>query len=416
VTVEVLNTGSELLLGDVTNTHLPRIALGLAELGLRVSRQVSVPDGAPIRTAMAEAIGRCEILLVTGGLGPTADDVTREIAAELLGCPLERSSEVEAAIRARLASRGYELLPGMLRQAMVPRGASILANPHGTAPGLYLPPNVTAWRATPHVFLLPGPPRELLPMLDEHVIPRLREITGISMPLSRRVYRIVGMGESAVEQAVGLRLQARGDLEIGYCARPNEVDFRLIGPRAALNAVEPDILAAVGQNLVSRSGERLEDWIVNRLCACGESVSTAESCTGGLVAHRLTNVPGASRVFPGGVVTYSNDEKVRVLGVAAALIAGHGAVSAPVAAAMAEGIRKLTGSSHALSLTGIAGPDGGYPDKPVGTVFIGMASGDAPASVTRHQLSADRETFKQLASQHALDTLRRHLLKTSSGT
>ena len=410
MTVEILNTGSELLLGDVTNTHLPQIALRLATLGLRASRQVTVPDGAPIRLALAEAIDRCDILLVTGGLGPTADDVTREIAAELLGCPLEFSQEVEQAIRARLAARGYQLLPRMLRQAMVPRGASILPNPHGTAPGLYLPPLTSSWRATPHLFLLPGPPRELLPMLDNHVMPRLRETTGARKPLSRRVYRIVGMGESAVEAAVGLRLQERGDLEIGYCARPNEVDFRLIGPQEVLDAVEGEILAAVGMNLVSSSGERLEEWIVDSLQKRGESVSTAESCTGGLVAHRLTNVPGASAVFPGGAITYSNAEKIRVLGVPAALLDTHGAVSAPVAAAMAEGIRRVTGSTHSLALTGIAGPDGGSIGKPVGTVFVALSTEGFETAVTLHQFPSDRETFKQLASQCALDILRRRLL------
>ena|GEM_PF-37299 len=408
--LEILNTGSELLLGDVTNTNLPALASRLDPLGLRVARQTAVPDGAPIREAVGEALGRCGILLVTGGLGPTTDDVTREVCAELLGLPLDEDPSIMEAITRRLAKRGVAFKERMRRQAMVPRGAEVLPNNNGTAPGLYIPPVVRAWRATPHLFLLPGPPRELLPMFDASVLPILRRIAGGLPMREKRIYRVVGMGESWVEEAIGLELDKRGDIEVGYCARPNEVDLRLIAAPDVLDAVEPAVLAAVGQHLVSRKGERLEEWIVAELRRRRLTLAAAESCTGGLLAHRVTNIPGASEIFRAGWVTYSNQAKISQLGVPPSLIETNGAVSAPVAAAMAEGARAAADADFALSLTGIAGPDGGSEEKPVGTVFIGLAMRGHPATTAQAIFPSDRETFKQLATQRALDILRLRLL------
>lgn len=408
--VEILNTGSELLLGDVTNTHLPALASRIEPLGLRVARQVTVPDGPPIRDAIADAFARCDILLVTGGLGPTTDDITRETCAELLGLPLREDPAIAEAIAARLAKRGIEFRERMRRQAMVPGGATVLPNTNGTAPGLYISPLVSPWRATPHIFLLPGPPRELLPMFDAFVLPLLRKIAGGLPEREKRVYRIVGMGESWVEEAVGLGLERRGDVEVGYCARPNEVDLRLVAAPPILDAVEPLVLAAVGKYLVSSKGERLEEWIVSELRRRKETLAAAESCTGGLLSHRITNIPGASEIFLAGWVTYSNSAKISALGVPEELIARHGAVSAPVAAAMAEGARVRAGADYALSVTGVAGPGGGSEEKPVGTFYVGLASAGSPAETAREFWPSDRETFKQLASQKALDLLRYRLL------
>lgn len=414
--VEVLNTGSELLLGDVTNTHLPRIAERLAPLGLRIARQTTVPDGAPIRDALAEAIGRCDLLIVTGGLGPTTDDVTREITSELLGLPLNLSEEVAATIRERLEKRGLEIRPRILRQAMIPQGATVLPNPHGTAPGLYLPPDESPWHSSPHLLLLPGPPRELLPMLDSTVVPMLKTLFPRASLHQRRTYHIVGMGESAVEQSVGLALSQRGDVEVGYCARQGEVDFRVIATRSVLDEIEPQILKATGQNLVSSEGRCLEDIVVSELARRHEWVSTAESCTGGMLAHKITNVSGASAVFGLGFVTYANEQKIHQLGVPQELLEREGAVSAAVAEAMASRMLAISGSDYALSLTGIAGPGGGSPQKPVGTVYIGLAEKDAPASAVQACFPVDRETFKHLASQKALDLLRRRLLDKDSNS
>lgn len=409
--VEVLNTGSELLLGEVVNSHAAWFGKQLFPLGLRISRQTTVPDGAAIRTALIECFRRADVVLVTGGLGPTTDDITREVAAELLGRRLIADETIRQHIANRLAARGIPLRERMLRQTMVPEGAIVLPNQNGTAPGLYLPATEGVSSSTPHLFLLPGPPRELHPMFKESVLPVLRQLAGGLPARICRVFRVVGIGESEVEERVGLSLSKDPRFEVGYCARPNEVDFRLIATPGDIEAVEPAILKALGDHVVSHFGENLEAWVVGKLIELSKSVTTAESCTGGLVAHRITNVPGASEIFREGFVTYSNAAKVRLLGVPESLLAEHGAVSEPVAAAMAEGALAAAGADFALSLTGIAGPGGGSDAKPVGLVFYALASRNAPTTVRRGMFPTDRETFKQLASQAALDLLRRELLR-----
>jgi nicotinamide-nucleotide amidase len=218
------------------------------------------------------------------------------------------------------------------------------------------------------------------------------------------------MGESAVEKLVGFELSKNPALEVGYCARPNEVDFRLIGDKAVLDSVEPAVISALGANLVSAEGEGIEEWIVENLTKRQLTVSTAESCSGGLLASRLTDVPGSSAVFREGFVTYSNESKTKLLGVPAELIATHGAVSRDVAVAMAEGARKNARADFALSLTGIAGPSGGSAEKPVGLVFIALARPRGETLCVEKKFLVDRATFKQLATQTALDLLRRDLM------
>jgi nicotinamide-nucleotide amidase len=410
MTVEVLNIGTELLLGSVVNTHSGWIAKRIFPLGLRISRQTTVPDGPAIRTAVLEACDRADILFITGGLGPTTDDITREVVAELLGRKLHPSGEIRARIEARLAARGYQLVERMLRQTMVPEGATVLNNENGTAPGLYFPAVSYASWSAPHFFLLPGPPRELQPMFDSQVLPILGKIARDLESKECRVYRVVGLGESAVEKLVGLELSQNPALEVGYCARPNEVDFRLIGAKADLDAIEPRVLEVLGSNLVSSAGEGIEEWLVAALAKRVQTVATAESCTGGLVASRITDAPGASEVFREGFVTYSNEAKSQLLGVPGELIDRLGAVSREVAIAMAEGAREKVRADYALSLTGIAGPGGGTPEKPVGLVFIALARPGAETLCRDYRFPADRATFKQLASQAALDLLRRELL------
>jgi nicotinamide-nucleotide amidase len=406
VNLEVLNTGTELLLGTVTNSHLAYFGQELFPLGLRIERQSTIPDGAAIRGALIDAFSRCDILLVTGGLGPTSDDITREITAELLGLRLQLDEAVGNAIRERLSRRNIPVRERMLRQAMVPEGATVLPNAHGTAPGLYIPPAITPSLSTPHLFLLPGPPRELKPMFANHVLPLLQRIRGDLTDREFRNYHIVGMGESAVEELIGMELSLRGDIEVGYCARPNEVDFRLIAPGPILDEVEPKVLGALGAHLVSTSGDQIEEVVVKRLTDLQKTLALAESCTGGLLANRITNVPGASLVLLGGFVTYSNDSKISCAGVPHDLLAAHGAVSKPVAEAMAEGAAEKTGADFGIGITGIAGPTGGTPDKPAGTVFIAVSERGAETECRKEFFPSDRETFKQLASQAALDMLR----------
>ena len=405
---EVINTGSELLLGLVNNTHLAFLAGELAPSGIAITRQVCVPDGPPIRDALDRALDRADLVITTGGLGPTSDDITRDAAAELLGLALRQDDAILEAIRARFARRGLPMPARVARQAVVPAGAEPLPNPHGTAPGLYFPPATLGSRRARHMFLLPGPPRELHPMVREHMLPKLCALLPPSALRERRIYRLTGIGESQVEQLLGEKLETRGDLEIGYCARPSEVDFRLIGTPAALDEAEPLVESLAGEWIYSR-GASLGESVVGALRADKLTLSVAESCTGGLLANRITDVPGASEVFLAGYVTYANEAKENALGVPRDLLATHGAVSEAVAAAMAEGARRESGSRLALATTGIAGPGGGSDAKPQGTVFVALAAEGCPTIVRRCFFPMDRPTFKHMATSAALDLLRRHL-------
>jgi len=408
--LEVINTGSELLLGNVVNTHLSFLGRALFPLGFRISRQIAVPDGEAIRGVLLEAFERSEIVLVTGGLGPTTDDVTREITADLLGMKLLFNAEVMTAIEARFARRGLVVSDRIQRQAMIPNGALILVNPNGTAPGLYFNlQNRESDSAIRHLFLLPGPPRELIPMFNEIVVPILKDILPQSEPAQCRIYRIVGLGESQVEALVGESLLAIKGLELGYCARPGEVELRIIGSASVLDQAEDFILSVLKSNIVSRDQNTLEQVVINQLVNQNKTIAVAESCTGGFLSNRFTNVPGASLVFLEGFVTYANESKIRELQVDVGMIERHGAVSAEVAVAMAEGALRVSGSDYALSTTGIAGPGGGSLEKPVGTVFIALALKQGEPVVERHLFPTDRENFKWLASQAALDLLRRTL-------
>ena len=403
--IELLNTGSELLLGTVRDAHLQWLAQEIFPLGLRISRQGTVPDGSPIRDLLLEASGRSDLLIVTGGLGPTTDDITREIAAELTGRKLHLHQETLDRIQERCRRRGFAFQERMTRQAMVPEGARVLPNDNGTAPGLHIPGR----DGIPDIFLLPGPPRELQPMATAHLIPFLRVKTAGQDRHECRIYRVVGMGESLLEAKVGLELSKRSDLEVGYCARPNEVDFRLIGPKAVLDAVEPLVLEVVGDHLLPMEDDSMEESIVRMLTERHLTLATAESCTGGLLANRITDVPGASAVFLQGFVTYSNASKTALLGVPAELITAHGAVSEQVVRAMAEGVLTKSCAAHALATTGIAGPGGGSEGKPVGTVWLALSSkGEETVSWKQH-LPLDRKAFKRAVTQSALDRLRRHL-------
>jgi len=406
----VINTGTELLLGDVLNSHLAFIAREIFPLGLRVERQLSVPDGLAIRAALAESSGQADIIFITGGLGPTTDDITREITAEFLGVELCYDATIMAAITARAARRGFRLTDRTARQAEVPRGAVVLPNENGSAPGLYLAAKANAPQGSPHLFLLPGPPRELQPMFTTLVMPILREIVPRESAIDRRTYRIVGMGESLVEEAIGERLHQIAGIELGYCARPGEVDLRIIGDGSALDRAEAIISAGLGASIFSRDGANLEETVVKLLTKGKQTLAVAESCTGGFLAHRITNVPGASAVFLAGYITYANEAKEGMLGVDPRLISTHGAVSENVARAMAEGARQRGKATFALATTGIAGPGGGTEEKPVGTVFVALAGEDAATQVREFHFPDDRPTFKELATQAALEMLRRALL------
>jgi nicotinamide-nucleotide amidase len=404
----VINTGTEILLGDVLNTHLTYLAREL--FPLRIDRQITVPDGPAIREALIESFPRADLVFVTGGLGPTTDDITREVTAELLGLSLRSDPEVLDAITRRFAARRIKMTDRVPRQAEVPAGAQVLPNENGTAPGLYLRANLNPAIQSPHLFLLPGPPRELRPMFTESVIPILRSIAPASSAFDRRSYRVAGMGESIVEEKVGEQLLALPGIELGYCARPGEVDVRVIGDAETLRRADAIIQNSLGESVFTTSSESLEEVLIGKLTARAATLATAESCTGGYLANRLTNVPGASAAFLGGYVTYANAVKTAALGVDPALIATHGAVSEQVASAMAEGARQKSGATYALATTGIAGPSGSSESKPVGTVFIALASPGADTLVRRFRYPGEREVFKELTAQAAFNMLRERLL------
>ncbi|MEO8952808.1 MAG: competence/damage-inducible protein A [Chthoniobacterales bacterium] len=408
VRVVVINTGTEILLGDVLNTHLTFIAQEIFPLGLRVDRQITVPDGKAIREALEENLSTAEIIFITGGLGPTSDDITREITAEMLGLELAADPQLEETITERLRTRGFRMTNRILRQAMVPQGADVLPNDNGTAPGLYLAPRETPAGRSPYLFLLPGPPRELRPMFSQWVLPILHRIVRHEKPLAYHAYRMVGIGESLVEEAVGEQLLALPGLELGYCARMGEVDLRLIGSPEIVALADAIVCEKLAASIFSTSSENLEAVVVRQLATRGETLAVAESCTGGFLAHRITNVPGASEVFLAGYITYANEAKVALLGVPPEAISRLGAVSEEVARAMAEGARARSGATFALATTGIAGPGGGSEAKPVGTAYIALAGG-GETLVSHLFFPTDRETFKQLVSQSALNLLRSRL-------
>ena len=404
--VVVINTGTELLLGHVLNTHLQYIAREIFPLGLRVDRQLTIPDGEAIQDALREAFETAEVVFVTGGLGPTSDDITRDATAQLLGLPLRRNPDVASAITTRLRTRGFAVTEAVLRQADVPDGAIVLPNANGTAPGLYL----QAAGKRPHVFLLPGPPRELYPMFEESVVPTLRHITP-GGAVGSRTLSLACVGESVVEAAIGAEILALGNVELGYCARAGEVDVRVLGAQTVLDQAETLIRRAFPDAVFTSSAESLEEVVVRLLTTRKETLASAESCTGGYLAHRVTNVPGSSAVFLAGYVTYANEAKAGAVGVDPLLIEEHGAVSDEVARAMAEGARQNTNADYAVATTGIAGPGGGSEEKPVGTVYIALASAAGETLVQRTRFLTDRETFKQMATQTALDMLRRRVLR-----
>jgi len=410
--VEVINTGTELLLGNTVNTHAAFFGHELFTIGLRVARQVTVPDGDPIRQVVQEALSRTEVILITGGIGPTTDDITREIIAEVLDLPLHFDQSVMDAMAERFERRGLVMRERNKRQAMVMRGATVLPNANGTAPGLYLPAHNNG-RPTPHIFLLPGPPRELHPMFRNQVLPILRGILPDGIDLVCRLIRVAGLGESEVEARVGEQLLAIEGLELGYCARPGEVEVRLVGAAAVVGQAESIVLTLLSENVISDDGRLLEEVVVAALTERKRTCAVAESCTGGHITNRLTNVPGASQAVLAGFVTYANSAKTAALGVPAQMIEEHGAVSAPVAVAMAEGARRVSGADFAISTTGIAGPSGGSTEKPVGTLFVGFCGPDGVASAREFHFPTSRDSFKNLAAQAALDWLRREVIATS---
>ena len=420
--IELITIGTELLLGQVLDTHQQWLGQRLADSGYTLSRQVTVPDNGPaICGAVQTALGRADLVITTGGLGPTSDDVTRGLLADLLARPLGPDASVAAHIEGFFERHNRPMPGSVLVQAQVPEGAVVFPNEHGTAPGLAIEASPNPFRAgggSAWLIMLPGPPRELRPMFDDQVLPFINKYLPLEKEFHCRTLRSLGIGESMVEEMLLGPLQPLMDrgLELGFCARIGQVDIRLSGIGPGMSAIiaeaEAAIRAAIDKQINGTDDETIEQVVVGQLIATGETLAVAESCTGGFLGHHITNVPGASAIFAGGVLAYSNAMKQKLLGVKKSTLAEHGSVSKPVAIEMAEGALTVSGADHALSVTGIAGPGGGTPDKPVGTVWLGMASrGGRPLAIRKFH-PYDRETFKHATVHQALELLRRRLKKT----
>ena len=417
--VELINTGSELMLGRVLNTHQQWLCRRLADLGYVVTRQVAVADtGHDIEQAVREALGRADLVITTGGLGPTSDDITRDLVAQLLGTKLCEDAAALANIERFFAFRKRPMPASTRVQALVPDDSIVLQNAHGTAPGLAMEVKPNRFRAdgkSSWLVMLPGPPRELRPMFSEQVVPLLQGELPLADQFFCRTLRTTGIGESLVQEKINAPLASLVEqgLEVGYCAHVGQVDVRLAARgqtgAARVSAGEGIVRGLLAKYLFGEEDELLETVVVRLLTERRQTLALAESCTGGGIAHRLTNVSGASAVLLASLVTYSNAAKGKFLGVPAETLAEHGAVSEATARAMAEGARRETGADFALSVTGIAGPTGGSEAKPVGTVFIALASAQ-PTLVVKQFNPYDRETFKQATANQALDILRRAML------
>ncbi len=402
--IEIINTGSELLLGSTPNTHGTWIGQELMKLGLRVQRQVTVPDGIAIEEALAESVSRSDVVLITGGLGPTSDDITREAAAKVLDVELIRDEAALRSLKEFFAAREIPMADTNLKQADVLVGADVLPNPNGTAPGIYAPPRLGC-----ALFLLPGPPRELYPMFHAEVVPRLKALAGVDEIAEVQELKFIGVGESELHEGIDEPLSRIEGLEVGYCARLGEVDLRLIGTPEVIAKGRELALASYADYFVNDDGSSLEETVVKLLAEKGLVLTTAESCTGGLISNRITDISGSSEVFEYGFVTYSNEAKADLIGVKAETLEEFGAVSEEIAGEMAVGALVESGADLAISVTGIAGPTGGTEEKPVGTVCFGIATEEGVETI-RGIHPRNRKDFKQQVSQRALDLVRKKCL------
>ena len=407
---EIIAVGSELLSFARTETNSLFLASRLVPLGFELLRKSVVADTLnELEASLALALDKSDLVILTGGLGPTNDDLTREAVAGFLGLELKEDPAVLAWMEARYARAGLKLTSNNRRQAQVPEGAQVLPNSRGTAPGLLLKTGCQ-W-----VILLPGPPRELGPMVDDQVIPLIRAGFPVT-PTWVRKLKVGGEAESRVDASVEGIYRGYAAVETTILSSPGVISlyftWRGAPDEGLANETLDELVGRVKERLgpavYSDSDETLPEALGRLLRSLGLTLATAESCTGGLISKLLTDVPGSSDYFLGSVVSYSNSVKSGLLGVDPALIEKHGAVSAQVAEMMADGVRQRLGSSIGLSTTGIAGPGGGSKEKPVGTVFIGMSSETAVVS-KQVWMPGDRELVRSRASNLALDWVRRGL-------
>ena len=402
---EILSIGTELLMGQIANTDAQYISRRLAELGVNLYRHTTVGDNpARVKEALGEAIARADIVITTGGLGPTEDDLTKEMVAEFFGLPMEMHAPSLEALTERMNRLGREITPNNYKQAMMPRGAIVMPNLRGTAPGAIVESGQKA------VAILPGPPHEMQDMFERQLAPYLHARTGVR--IDSRFLHVCGIGESSLETLLLDLFHSENPTLALYCGA-GEVQARL-SARVGANEDSAPLLDPLEKEIRRRAGRAvygegrnltLAAAVVNALRAAGKTVACAESLTGGMLASRLVDVPGASSVLGEAYVTYSNEAKMRLLGVSKDTLRQFGAVSAQCAREMAEGARRASGADFALSTTGIAGPDGGTPEKPVGLVYVGVASANGCEAQEMH-LRGERDWIRELTCVNALNALR----------
>jgi len=409
--VELLTIGTELLLGQIVDTNASWMAQRLAEAGIDVFYKSTVGDNwGRIEAAIRLAMSRADVLIMTGGLGPTEDDLTREVLAAVLNRPLRLDQAVLQHIEERFARRRVAMAENNRKQAMVPEGAEVLHNPRGTAPGLLLKSDGRV------LVCMPGVPSEMKPMMLDQVIPKIRDVFGIRSRIVSRVLKACGISESTLDQRIGDYFREMRNPTIGVLAHMGEIHVRLTckGEDPAeiarlLDDLEVKIRERLGHLIFGRDDERLEAVVGRLLRERAATLALAESCTGGLIASRLTDVPGSSDYVERGVVAYSVPAKQQLLAVSPELVRTHGVVSLEVAKAMAEGIRRQAGTTFGLATTGIAGPTGGTPERPVGSVCVALAW-EGGSGAREFRLLGEREQVKYRGAQMALEILRRHLL------
>jgi len=407
---EIIAIGSELLTPHRTDTNSLWLTGRLNSVGIEVQLKTIVGDDESIlEESVRDALRRSEVIISTGGLGPTEDDITRKVFARVIGRQLTLDYEVLEGIRERFASRGYQMTPNNERQALIPQGASVLPNPNGTAPGLKMEHEGKL------IVLLPGPPRENQPMFDDYVMPELERMSR-GVRIAKRVLKVTGLGESALDDMIAPIYKEYTNPTTTILFTDSEIEIHLTATAETAARAEgtAEELAArleekLGYYVYSTTGESLEEVVGHRLRIKQFTIATAESCTGGLVAERLTSIPGSSDYFAGGVVSYTNQTKTGLLDVPEKVIEQHGPVSGEVAEAMARGVKARIGATIGVSITGTAGPGGGTDAVPVGTVYIGLAD-DVVTSNRRLVLMGDRHLVRWRASTVALEMVRRRYL------
>lgn len=413
-TAEIVAVGSELLTPERTDTNSLWLTGKLNEAGVEVMLKTVVGDDeARLEETIRDALKRSDIVITTGGLGPTEDDLTRQVSARAVGRELVYHDDLEAHLRERFRRWGREMPEINKRQAFIIDGAEVLPNPNGSAVGMMLDLGEKL------LVVLPGPPKENQPMYENFVAEKVRELAG-EVYVKRRVMRVSGLGESAVDEKIAPIYKAYESVQTSILFSNREIELHLAAraesegeAESTLDELSKKVSDALGMAVFATNGETLEEVVGAMLRESGKTLAVAESCTGGLIGMRLTDVAGSSAYFLEGAVTYSNEAKVRMLGVTEQVLIEHGAVSVETAEAMARGIRERSGADYGISVTGIAGPDGGTEEKPIGTVFIGYSDVEQTRSI-KFLFPGDRYLIRWRSSQAALDYLRRRMLKADA--